>query len=160
MAPRTLADMSAACIDDQFVCNLFDIIEEVSDDVNDPYHYPVIRVLVSGLWKVHDIVLTNMIRSLSSMSNSWLPPMTRLSFLRKRHPSQIRWSRYCLPKGAGTRLSVQTSYCCLIEKASLAFCLHRSYTDNNRRDLAAAADPKAHVYPLHHSSYIRVLLHE
>lgn len=40
--------MSAACIDDQFVCNLFDIIEEVSDDVNDPYHYPVIRVLVSG----------------------------------------------------------------------------------------------------------------
>lgn len=39
--------MIAACIDDQFVCNLFDIIEEVSDDVNDPYHYPVIRVLVS-----------------------------------------------------------------------------------------------------------------
>ena len=29
---------------------LFDIIEQVSGDVNDPYHYPTIRVLVS----VHD----------------------------------------------------------------------------------------------------------
>lgn len=36
----------AACINDDFICGLFDIIEEVSDDVNDPYHYPVIRVLV------------------------------------------------------------------------------------------------------------------
>lgn len=26
---------------------LFEIIEQVSDDVNDPYHYPTIRVLVS-----------------------------------------------------------------------------------------------------------------
>ena len=38
-----------ACIDDDFVCRLFDIIELVSGDVNDPYHYPVIRVLVSTL---------------------------------------------------------------------------------------------------------------
>lgn len=39
---------TTACITDQFVCSLFDIIEEVSDDVTDPYHYPVIRVLVSS----------------------------------------------------------------------------------------------------------------
>lgn len=35
-------------MDDEFVKGLFDIIEDLSYDVNDPYHYPVIRVLVSG----------------------------------------------------------------------------------------------------------------
>ncbi|KAI9707134.1 MAG: hypothetical protein M1836_000094 [Candelina mexicana] len=33
-------------IDDAFVMYLFRIIEELSNDVNDPYHYPVIRVLL------------------------------------------------------------------------------------------------------------------
>ncbi|KAL9111536.1 MAG: hypothetical protein Q9227_004024 [Pyrenula ochraceoflavens] len=33
-------------VEDDFVRLLFHIIEEVSDDVNDPYHYPVIRVLL------------------------------------------------------------------------------------------------------------------
>lgn len=36
-------------IDDAFVAYLFQIIEELSNDVNDPYHYPVIRVLVGDL---------------------------------------------------------------------------------------------------------------
>jgi hypothetical protein len=34
-------------VDDEFIKYLFQIIEELSDDVDDPYHYPVIRVLVS-----------------------------------------------------------------------------------------------------------------
>ncbi|KAK5105419.1 pre-rRNA processing [Lithohypha guttulata] len=34
------------CVHDEFVSGLFDIIEQVSHDVNDPYHYPVIRVLL------------------------------------------------------------------------------------------------------------------
>jgi hypothetical protein len=34
-------------IDDVFISYLFQIIEQLSDDVNDPYHYPVIRVLVT-----------------------------------------------------------------------------------------------------------------
>jgi len=33
-------------VDDDFVTYLFQIIEELSDDVDDPYHYPVIRVLL------------------------------------------------------------------------------------------------------------------
>ncbi|KAK2612123.1 pre-rRNA processing [Conoideocrella luteorostrata] len=33
-------------VDDAFVHYLFGIIEEVSDDVQDPYHYPTIRVLL------------------------------------------------------------------------------------------------------------------
>lgn len=33
-------------VDDDFIKYLFQIIEELSDDVDDPYHYPVIRVLV------------------------------------------------------------------------------------------------------------------
>lgn len=36
-------------VDDDFIEGLFEIIEDLSYDVNDPYHYPVIRVLVSGL---------------------------------------------------------------------------------------------------------------
>lgn len=35
-----------ALIEDDLILYLFQIIEELSDDVNDPYHYPVIRVLV------------------------------------------------------------------------------------------------------------------
>ena len=34
-------------MDDDFIRCLFDIIEDLSFDVTDPYHYPVIRVLVS-----------------------------------------------------------------------------------------------------------------
>jgi len=33
-------------VDDGFVAYLFRLIESLSDDVDDPYHYPVIRVLV------------------------------------------------------------------------------------------------------------------
>ncbi|CAM1503682.1 Fc.00g012730.m01.CDS01 [Cosmosporella sp. VM-42] len=33
-------------VDDGFVHYLFELIEEVSDDVHDPYHYPTIRVLL------------------------------------------------------------------------------------------------------------------
>ncbi|KAL5361335.1 hypothetical protein BJX96DRAFT_151762 [Aspergillus floccosus] len=33
-------------VDDDFIESLFDIIEDLSYDVNDPYHYPVIRVLL------------------------------------------------------------------------------------------------------------------
>jgi hypothetical protein len=33
-------------VDDEFVSYLFQLVESPSDDVNDPYHYPVIRVLV------------------------------------------------------------------------------------------------------------------
>ncbi|KAK5061028.1 hypothetical protein LTR84_007569 [Exophiala bonariae] len=35
-----------AHIGDDFIKMLFEIIEQVSDDVNDPYHYPTIRVLL------------------------------------------------------------------------------------------------------------------
>ncbi|KAK5251417.1 pre-rRNA processing [Exophiala xenobiotica] len=35
-----------AHVDDDFIKMLFEIIEQMSDDVNDPYHYPTIRVLL------------------------------------------------------------------------------------------------------------------
>ena len=35
-----------ACVTDEFVQCLFDLIEHVAGNVNDPYHYPVIRVLL------------------------------------------------------------------------------------------------------------------
>ncbi|EXJ94708.1 hypothetical protein A1O1_03105 [Capronia coronata CBS 617.96] len=35
-----------AHVSDDFIKMLFEIIEQVSDDVNDPYHYPTIRVLL------------------------------------------------------------------------------------------------------------------
>lgn len=37
----------AVLVDDDFVQGLFELVEDLSYDVNDPYHYPVIRVLVS-----------------------------------------------------------------------------------------------------------------
>jgi hypothetical protein len=44
--PETNGFRNPVLVDDDFVKYLFEIIEEVSDDVNDPYHYSVIRVLV------------------------------------------------------------------------------------------------------------------
>ncbi|KAH0258761.1 hypothetical protein KCU84_g22360, partial [Aureobasidium melanogenum] len=35
-----------ATVDDAFVIYLFELIEELSNDANDPYHYPTIRVLL------------------------------------------------------------------------------------------------------------------
>ena len=35
-----------ALIEDTFINYLFEIIENIADDVNDPYHYPIIRVVV------------------------------------------------------------------------------------------------------------------
>ena len=40
--------MTAVLVDDECIKSLFDIIEELSYDSSDPYHYTVIRVLVSG----------------------------------------------------------------------------------------------------------------
>jgi hypothetical protein len=40
-------------VDDAFVLELFQIIEQLSDDVDDPYHYHIIRVLVSCNWILH-----------------------------------------------------------------------------------------------------------
>ncbi|POS71680.1 hypothetical protein DHEL01_v209925 [Diaporthe helianthi] len=34
------------CVDDDFVIYMFQLIEGLSDDVDDPYHYPIIRVLL------------------------------------------------------------------------------------------------------------------
>jgi hypothetical protein len=62
-------------VDDEFVASLFQIIEHVSDDVDDPYHYPVIRVLVSVISLMADLLVTTC--SWSSMSNIWLPPQPR-----------------------------------------------------------------------------------
>ena len=36
-------------IEEEFLAYMFRMIEELSDDVNDPYHYPIIRVLVGHL---------------------------------------------------------------------------------------------------------------
>lgn len=34
-------------VEDEFIIDLFQLIEQLSSDVNDPYHYPIIKVLVS-----------------------------------------------------------------------------------------------------------------
>jgi anthranilate/para-aminobenzoate synthase component II len=48
MAYWTMLIVQIVRVDDTFVYNLFKLIEELSNDVNDPYHYPIIRVLVSS----------------------------------------------------------------------------------------------------------------
>lgn len=58
--PRLVTDKLVVLVDDDFIRCLFDIIEDLSFDVTDPYHYPVIRVLVSletGLIMSHADIL-------------------------------------------------------------------------------------------------------
>lgn len=68
-------------VDDGFVGYLFQIIENMSDDNEDPYHYPVIRVLVSRNKKsnkiIHEMEFASNSLSLSSMNSTWSrqPPL-------------------------------------------------------------------------------------
>ncbi|OAX85265.1 hypothetical protein ACJ72_00353 [Emergomyces africanus] len=69
-------------VDDDFVKHLFEIIEGLSGDVDDPYHYPVIRVLLvlneQFMVSAHDplpersssVPLTNKVIKVLSMSGS------------------------------------------------------------------------------------------
>lgn len=41
----------AVTVDDAFVETLFELIEQISNDVDHPYHAPVIGVLVSRYWR-------------------------------------------------------------------------------------------------------------
>jgi hypothetical protein len=41
-----MSRVTTVLVDDDFIRGLFDLIERLSYDANDPYHYPVIRVLV------------------------------------------------------------------------------------------------------------------
>lgn len=43
---ETLSVDQLMCVDDHFVTYMFELIENGSDDADDPYHYPVIRVLL------------------------------------------------------------------------------------------------------------------
>jgi Protein of unknown function (DUF2013) len=73
-------------VDDEFVIYLFQMIEELSDDVDDPYHYPIIRVLVGrdpcyhekGADNDQQLVLNEqwMVTSASSPDDSQTPPLT------------------------------------------------------------------------------------
>jgi hypothetical protein len=46
LSRSTLTHATTATVDDAFVIYLFELIEELSSDANDPYHYPTIRVLL------------------------------------------------------------------------------------------------------------------
>ena len=43
---QTSANVIIVAVDDSFVIYLFQLIEQLSDDAEDPYHYPIIRVLL------------------------------------------------------------------------------------------------------------------
>lgn len=42
-------------IDDGFISYLFQLVEEDPDDPNDPYHYPIIRMLVGNQFLVYKV---------------------------------------------------------------------------------------------------------
>jgi hypothetical protein len=48
MESRHWADYTKATVDDAFVETLFELIEQISNDVDHPYHPPVIGVLVGA----------------------------------------------------------------------------------------------------------------
>lgn len=43
---KRLTDLATESIDGNLVLYFFQVIESLSNDVDDPYHYPIIRVLV------------------------------------------------------------------------------------------------------------------
>lgn len=53
---QQLDPVDLAHVDDDFVKCQFQIIEELSDDIDDPYHYPVIRVLVGKPRLLHPLI--------------------------------------------------------------------------------------------------------
>lgn len=58
----------AASIGDDFILSLFRLIESLSDDADDPYHYPVIRVLLvlNEQYMCYDSLTNRVLKLLSS----------------------------------------------------------------------------------------------
>jgi hypothetical protein len=57
-------------IDDNFILLLFQLIEQLSDDAEDPYHYPIIRVLLV----LNEQHFENPIIAWTFLSNLWREP--------------------------------------------------------------------------------------
>jgi hypothetical protein len=55
---RCNANIFPAAVNDSFIIYLLEIIEGASDDADDPYHYPVIRVLVRCPFLSFNVKLT------------------------------------------------------------------------------------------------------
>ncbi|KAF2717848.1 hypothetical protein K431DRAFT_322853 [Polychaeton citri CBS 116435] len=64
---QRLAKEDLTTVDDAFILYLFQLIEHVSDDADDPYHYPVIKVL---------LILNEQYMVLASTSSSPKPDQT------------------------------------------------------------------------------------
>ncbi|CAL3971732.1 hypothetical protein PZA11_005031 [Diplocarpon coronariae] len=82
---QPLSPLELGQVDDEFIIMLLQIIEQLSDDVDDPYHYPVIRVLLvlNEQWMVastrspteseHFLPLTNrVIKVLSTRGSDYM----------------------------------------------------------------------------------------
>lgn len=50
-------------VDDKFIHYLFRIVEDVSQDMGDPYHYPTIRVLVRAYQPPNSSAIANLVES-------------------------------------------------------------------------------------------------
>lgn len=141
---QRLSVVDLAAVDDDFVAYLFRIIEELSDDVNDPYHYPVIRVLVS-------VVLFRALRL--KIADFWEARAERAIhggvYISKP------WIRRCSPYQPRNK----SSFC----PRSLLYDLWRKHHlafEPRNRNLPPAPDPQAPLPPLHHQSHTRILLHQ
>ncbi|KAJ9603587.1 pre-rRNA processing [Cladophialophora chaetospira] len=89
-----------AHVNDDFVKMLFEIIEEAQEDVNDPYHYPTIRVLV-------DILMRNLLdlpEEASSLRHTYLRvlyPLLENTQLQQQHYKRDEIRKLLLVLGGG-----------------------------------------------------------
>ena len=132
-------------VDDAFVFYLFQLIEAYSDDTLDPYHYPVIRVLVC------------------------FPPLGRHELCTDFDVAgSERTVHGCLDHDGGRSVFVlgapnKSGYQGAQRPRPALQDLWREYnplTQPRDRDLTAAPHSQAALSPLHNKSDIRILLHQ
>lgn len=135
-------------VDDGFIHYLFRIVEGVSDDVQDPYHYPTIRVLVSI-----EAGLLRKGRAFVVLTATACPERTvHVGIDRLRHrfrclagPTNEPYRQ--MPQPPRTAVShIRGEYHLALEPRD--------------RDIPAASNTEAALSAIHHESNLRVLLHK
>lgn len=128
-------------IEDDFIAYMFQIIEQLSDDVNDPYHYPVIRVVVCLRFMINTrarILISRLAHTKRTIHGLSPRPLPKPIFL-THHTSNKQSDQNSLR----ARLFLQD--------------VRRKYhltSKPRKRNLPPAPNPQAPLPPLHHPFHI------
>jgi hypothetical protein len=139
---------------------LFEIIEQVSDDVNDPYHYPTIRVLVSLFLPLASEDASNfpfqLVLNEQFMVAAHEPSNTQTGLPLTNKVIKVLSSHGSAYKTFGENIILLLNR----EGDSESFHLPTRELTNHRRNIPTTPNLEIAILTFYYTTNIRVLLHQ